>query len=70
MTDGTPDSYFELAILHILGNEFYVFWHALPGKDVVPIGGKNTLENLSHSPWDCLDTNLRTRNRANSRSGK
>ena len=46
MTDGTPDSYFELAILHILGNEFYIFWHALPGKDVVPIGGKNTLENL------------------------
>lgn len=46
IADGTPESYFELAILQILGNEFYVFWHALPGKDVVPIGGKNTLENM------------------------
>ncbi len=46
IADGTPDSYFELAILQIMGDEFYIFWHALPGKDVVPVCGKETLENL------------------------
>ncbi len=46
LADGTPDSYFELAILQIMGNEFYIFWHALPGKDVVPVCGKETLDNL------------------------
>lgn len=46
VTDGTPESFFDLAVLRIIGNEFYVFWHDLPGRDIVPVAGKQTLRNL------------------------
>jgi hypothetical protein len=45
-TDGTAEGFVELAILRIMGNEFYVFWHAIPGSDVVPVCGEKTLRNL------------------------
>jgi hypothetical protein len=45
IADGSPDSFFELAILRIIGSEFYIFWHRLPGKDIVPVAGSETLRN-------------------------
>ena len=27
-TDGTPEGFFELALLHLMGDQFYLHWHA------------------------------------------
>lgn len=38
-TDGTPEGFFELTVLRIMGEQFYLFWHA-NYNDLVPLCGK------------------------------
>lgn len=41
-TDGTPEGFFELTVLRIMGEQFYLWWHA-NYNDLVPVCGKKTL---------------------------
>jgi hypothetical protein len=44
--DGTPNGFFQLAVLHIMGEQFYLYWHA-EDNDLLPICGWATLRNLA-----------------------
>ena len=33
--DGTPDSYFEIAVLRQIGSRFYIYWHAFYAETIV-----------------------------------
>lgn len=40
-TDGTPESYFEFVVLALLGDQFYLSWHALYNDTIVLCGSND-----------------------------
>ncbi|CAG0995536.1 hypothetical protein ARNL5_03594 [Anaerolineae bacterium] len=63
--DGTPEGFFELAVLRTLGGQFYLGWHA-NYNDATIIADREALERLLASYpkvgfWLPLDTQIRAR---------
>ena len=54
-TDGSPESYFQLALLKMMGAQFYLYWHA-GYNDSLPVcdyfGLENLLNDLENSGLD------------------
>ena len=44
-TDGTPEGYYQLAVLAQLGSQFYLYWHAA-NNDTQIVADRATLEKL------------------------
>jgi hypothetical protein len=52
MVDGTPQGFFQLALLRIMGGQFYLSWHANYNDHTVVCDKENALALLRDQYWE------------------